>query len=284
VIEADVYEDTIRNCACGCGEEVNPFLAVFESAVADGLNQSEIAARYGVSPSYVGQLLRNPPTTVKGHQARIFWQSPEGQAIRDRSRMLRDQDRLMRRKSVARRRLLADERRRERSLFFDHLSLDAPVGSESELTLHGVVGSAENPETLYLEAEWSDEIKQILGDLNPARIARLDEDTLEHLRFMLAEAGLVGIKVTREERERLELKRSVRRSYRASEVERIAALGGERVADLDVEAWTSYLGGDNPDEDSHHRSEPLYRARKRAREVERFERRQRKAAAWVCPE
>src|SRR5579859_2002434 len=224
-------------CACGCGHSVNPMLETFESLRRDQLSHSQIAANLGVSRSYVTLLLRKPPRFIKGHNAYAMWsgynpkvlvpawhnstlgrREYEARAIQrqERSRSQRVRALLATLKPSETARLQAEREialamenaelaeliaEQEREARFGHrmprwsLSLDAAFLDAAFLDFRADPNA--DPHRALVAAELHD----ALGGRDLDEVDRLDDHTLTYLQHKLADAGLVDISVTREERQ-----------------------------------------------------------------------------------
>lgn len=95
-----------------------------------------------------------------------------------------------------------EERKGEPSLFPASLSLEQPVRtlSHGEVRTLGqtLVGAPDPSHELDRERLW-----EIVGDMRPEDVARMDDHSLARLQHRLLSEGLVDIKVTKDERERL---------------------------------------------------------------------------------
>lgn len=102
---------------------------------------------------------------------------------------------------AAQRALDLQERAADRSLLYEAMPLDAPVsGDNAAFTWGDVLADTSGEPLAELDRQrfW-----EIVGDITPDDVARMDEWTLHRLREHLASEGLVHISITEKERERL---------------------------------------------------------------------------------
>lgn len=226
-LEADVYEDEIILCACGCGEPTNMWGALFRSLARDGLTHAEIARRYDFDRAYVSKVIRDPPRVVKGHSGRIYWASPAGvrkreeYAVRlerhwgkvERRRAIRLSKKTWRQSPAARAKTEHETKKRRRERIQRRnialaVSLDSvflPEGTVEGVSLHDAVPGGDDALSILLREQDALTLRKIVGDMGPDDVARLSAWDLSRLQDRLRDAGFLPSSVQQRERVRLRL-------------------------------------------------------------------------------
>lgn len=267
-VEAEIYEDLASPlCECGCGEQVNPWIGVFRTCVADGFTHYEIADLFDFDRSYVSQVLGNPPRFVKGHSSNVYWKGPAGKRRQKQWAQRQEAERTgrfercaERERNKARRLLLRahelDQRARRKAIRRASrasdgrptvLSLDWIVGQNADgggISKHEVIADPlADPQREY-DAK---RLGEIVGDMAPEDVAKMDSHSLQRLQERLREEGLVTIGVQKSERERLRdpekhsgggIAKSKSRGGKRRRKEQVALMSGKRPSYKQPKRWS----------------------------------------------
>lgn len=185
--EEDVYEQHILLCACGCGNQANPWYSVFKTLEEDGMTHAKIAAKFGFHRSFVSKLIRCPAKYVRGHNAVAFWDSAEG---RERKA---DVPLSFHRQITSFDRLVAVQE-----------SEEGATGERTGFLTKGVA-PLQSPaaDVEYEQERLSNLLDRLVGNATPEDILRMDDSTREALARRLTDEGFGPGRVLESERERL---------------------------------------------------------------------------------